>query len=148
MILSFFTWRLMPMLDVIQDSLMSSANSRWTACGVVQAATRSADESMRCLSEISDKRQNVRIAARHSVVGSNSLSSCSRCKRSDKSAHSNRNFSRRCSASVDAATACGFSRDRCSIHERAACSESVGIPKDAMRWMFDLLVFNFLPSSF
>ncbi len=66
------------MLDPIQDSVTSSESSLWTWFGVVQAATRSADASMRCLNEISDKRQNVRIAARHSVVGSNSLFSCSR----------------------------------------------------------------------
>ena len=65
------------MLDVIHDSDVSSASCLWTSCGVVQAATRSADESMRCLSEINASRQNERIAARHSVVGNNSLFSCS-----------------------------------------------------------------------
>ena len=144
---SFFTWRLMPIDAVIHDSDVSSESSLWTTFGVWQAATRSADASMRCLSEISDRRQNVRIAARHSLLGSNSVFSCSRCKRSDKSAHSSRIFSRRCSASVDAATACGFSRDRASPHWCEACSESDGIPSALRRWMLDFEQFNFRESS-
>ncbi len=135
------------MLDPIQDSVTSSESSLWTWFGVVQAETRSADESMRCLSAISDRRQNARIASKHSLVGKSSVFSCSLCKRSDNSAHSNRNFSRLCSASVDAAAACGFSRLRCSIHSRAAASLVVGIPRVTMRWMLLLEVFNFLLSS-
>ena len=145
---SFFTWRLMPIDAVIHDSDVSSESSLWTSFGVWQAATRSADASMRCFNEISDKRQNARIASRHSLVGSSSVSSCSRCKRSDSSAHSSRIFSFRCSASVCVACACGFSLDRCSTHCRASASEVVGIPRVAMRWMLLLLVFNFLLSSF
>ena len=51
------------------------------------------------------------------------------------------------SALVDAAAACGFSRLRCSIQARAACSESVGIPSALRRWMLDFEQDNFRESS-
>ncbi len=144
---SFLMCNAMPTDDVIQDSVVSSKSCVWTAFGVVQAATLSADASMRCLSEINDRWQKVRIAARHSLVGSNSVFSCSLWSRSDNKAHSSLIFSFRCSASVDAATACGFSRLRPSIHWRAACSLSAGIPRLASRWTLDFEQDNFRESS-
>jgi hypothetical protein len=59
----------MPIADAIQLSVMSSESCVWTAFGVVQAETRSAYASICCVSEINARRQNARIAARHSAVG-------------------------------------------------------------------------------
>ena len=51
----------MPIDAVIQLSVMSSESCQWTWFGFVQADTRSADESIFCLSEINaSRRQNVR----------------------------------------------------------------------------------------
>ena len=70
---SFRIVKLMPMLAVIQDSVMSSESCLWTWFGVEQADTRSACASIWVLSEIIDNRQNVLIASKHSLVGSNSV---------------------------------------------------------------------------
>ena len=131
----------------IQLSLESSASCLWTSCGVEQAETRSALASTFCFKLIRQKRKNARTASKHSVAGSSSQLSCSRCSRSDSSAHSSRIFSFRCSASVCAACACGFSLDRCSIHCRAACSLLHGIPSALRRWTLLLLQFNCRESS-
>ncbi len=144
---SFLTWSVMPIADAIQLSVMSSESCVWTSFGVVQAETRSAYASICCLSEINARRQNARTASKHSLVVSNSVLSCLRCKRSDKRAHSNRIFSFRCSANVCAAAACGLSLDRASIHWRASVSLVVGIPSALRRWTLDFEQFNFRESS-